>query len=218
MNETEILRYIKTVYGAMIAEASADHQHRPEVMAGIIMRETQGGLSPLLDQQGPGGRGDRDPEGRYHGHGLCQIDDRSFPEFCASEAWKDPEENISFGAKVLAGKRRYLSQAGVPESLIERAAIAAYNCGEGNVLKAWRAEKDLDSATAGKNYSKCVLEFAAAYADICAADKPAAQPEPLPEIPTAGSSGFLAFFWRFILKIFIGRKAADNGSNTAAKA
>ncbi len=33
MNETEILRHIRSAYGAMIAEAAAKHRHRPDVMA-----------------------------------------------------------------------------------------------------------------------------------------------------------------------------------------
>jgi hypothetical protein len=66
MNETEILLHIRTAFGSMIAGAAAIHQHRPEVLAGIVMRETQGGLSPLLDRPGPAGRGDCDKEGCYH--------------------------------------------------------------------------------------------------------------------------------------------------------
>jgi hypothetical protein len=58
MNESEILRHIQIAYGAMIAEAACKHRHRPEVMAGIVMRESHGGLSPLLDCPGPEGRGD----------------------------------------------------------------------------------------------------------------------------------------------------------------
>jgi hypothetical protein len=52
MNETEILLHIRTAFGSMIA--------------GAVMRETQGGLSPLLDRPGPAGRGDCDKEGCYH--------------------------------------------------------------------------------------------------------------------------------------------------------
>jgi hypothetical protein len=57
MNEADILRHIHTAYGAMIIEAAAQHRHRSEVLAGIVMRETQGGLSPLLDRPGPAAAG-----------------------------------------------------------------------------------------------------------------------------------------------------------------
>ncbi len=164
------LARIRAKYSTALSEAAGRYGHRPEVLAGILMRETRGGESKLLDKPGPEGRGDRDATGIYHGHGLMQIDDRSFPAFCQSEDWKDPAKNIAFGARALDRKRRFLSQAGVPDALLERAAIAAYNCGEGNVLKVYRAGQELDARTAGHNYSKAVLEYAEVYAEICAAE------------------------------------------------
>jgi hypothetical protein len=167
MSEIEILRHIRTAYGAMIAEAAAKHRHRPEVMAGIVMRESQGGLSPLLDRPGPEGRGDRDKEGRYHGHGLCQIDDRSFPEFCAGPDWKDATKNIGMGAWVLARKRAFLAARTLGLKLtnddLERAAIAAYNAGEGPVLKAIDQDRDPDSCSAHGDYAAAVLRYADIY-------------------------------------------------------
>jgi hypothetical protein len=160
--ERQSLRRIRQLYGTFIQEAAQLWKHRPEVLAGIMQRETEGGMSPLLDKPGPGGHGDRG-----HGHGLLQIDDRSFPEFCASEAWGDPRENILFGARVLAGKRRFLKSKtlgfGLTDDDIERASIAAYNAGEGNVLKAIQKKEDVDTCTAHKNYSADVLRLAEIY-------------------------------------------------------
>jgi hypothetical protein len=170
MSETEILRHIRTAYGAMIVEAAAKHRHRPEVMAGIVMRETQGGLSPLLDRPGPEGRGDRDTEGRYHGHGLCQIDDRSFPAFCAGPDWKDAAKNIEMGARVVGRKRAFLAARTLGLKLtdddLERAAIAAYNAGEGRVLKAIEQGRDPDSCTAHGDYAAAVLRYAELYLNL----------------------------------------------------
>ena len=170
MSETDILRHIRTAYGAMILEAAAKHRHRPEVMAGIVMRETQGGLSPLLDRPGPEGRGDRDNEGRCHGHGLCQIDDRSFPEFCAGPDWKDAAKNIAMGARVLGRKRAFLAARTLGLKLtnddLERAAIAAYNAGEGRVLKAIEQGCDPDTCTAHGNYAAAVLRYAELYLNL----------------------------------------------------
>jgi hypothetical protein len=167
MSETEILRFIRETYGGMIADAALKHRHRPEVLAGIVMRETNGGLSPLLDRQGPEGRGDRDKQGRCHGHGLCQIDDRSFPEFCAGPDWKDPAKNIDMGAWVLSRKRAFLAAKTLGLRLtiddLERASIAAYNAGEGRVLKAIELGRDIDSLTAHGDYALSVLRFAEQY-------------------------------------------------------
>lgn len=167
MNETEILTHIRNAYGAMIAGAAARHRHRAEVLAGIVMRESLGGLSPLLDRPGPEGRGDRDEQGRYHGHGLCQIDDRSFPEFCAGAEWKDAAKNIAMGAWVLARKRAYLAARTLGFRLtdddLERAVIAAYNAGEGRVLRAIVKGHDPDSCTAHGDYASAVLRYAELY-------------------------------------------------------
>ncbi len=167
MSETEILRFIRETYGGMIADAALKHRHRPEVLAGIIMRETNGGLSHLLDRQGPEGRGDCDKEGRCHGHGLCQIDDRSFPEFCAGSDWKDAAKNIEMGAWVLGRKRAFLAARTIGFRLtnddLERASIAAYNAGEGRVLKAIEQGRDVDSLTAHGDYAASALRFAEQY-------------------------------------------------------
>ena len=164
------MRHIRTAYGAMIAEAAARHRHRPEVMAGIVMRETHGGLSPLLDRPGPEGRGDRDNAGRYHGHGLCQIDDRSFPQFCAGPGWKDAAKNIEMAAWVLGRKRAFLAARTLGLKLtnddLERAAIAAYNAGEGRVLKAIKQGRDPDSCTAHGDYAAVVLRYAELYVNL----------------------------------------------------
>jgi len=160
------LRFIRDRYGALI-QASADrHNHRPEVVAGIMMRETEGGLSKWCNPPGPACLGDNG-----HGHGLMQIDDRCFPEYCAGSEWKDPASNIEFGCRVLADKRAYLRNHlpngwGLMDDWLERAAIAAYNCGEGNVRQAIKRSEDPDSRTAGRDYSRSVLAFATKYREL----------------------------------------------------
>jgi hypothetical protein len=167
MSEAEILQFIKTNYGEILTQAALNHRHRPEVMAGIVMRESQGGLSRLLDKPGPGGRGDRDKDGRCHGHGLCQIDDRSFSTFCSSPDWRDPVKNIEMGAWILYRKRAFLAartlRFGLTNGHLERAAIAAYNAGEGRVLRALERGLDADSVTAHGDYAAEVLRYAEMY-------------------------------------------------------
>lgn len=163
MTEIESLRRIRAVYGAFIEAAAKLHRHRPEVLAGIMQRESEGGLSPFLDMQGPAGRGDGG-----NGLGLMQIDRRFWKDFDLSGQWRDPSRNIHFGAWVLAQKRSYLARKtlgmGLTDDDLERAAIAAYNCGEGNVMKAIReVGLDFDYYTAHHNYSAEVLRLAEIY-------------------------------------------------------
>lgn len=147
------MKFCKEQYGKLLELAAEKYALRASVLAGIMKRETDVGRSPLLRD----GKGDSG-----HGHGLMQIDDRSFPEFCASSAWRDPAKNIMMGAKVLAGKRRYLRDKAPAEDL-ERCAVAAYNCGEGTVAKALKAGVDPDTRTAHGDYARSVLEFAREY-------------------------------------------------------
>ena len=162
MTEKEVLRTIRSLYGSILISAAAQFRHRPEVLAGIMCRESEGGLSRHLDRAGPAGRGDSG-----HGHGLMQIDNRSFPEFCNSDAWPDPDKNIAFGARVLRDKRRYLASKSIGWALsdddLERAAIAAYNAGEGWIWRAIQAGQDVDTVTAHNSYSREVLRLAEIY-------------------------------------------------------
>jgi hypothetical protein len=88
-------------------------------------------------------------------------------EFARTGHWGDPRENILYGAKVLHGKLKFLARAGPelsPADLL-RAGIAAYNAGEGNILRVLRDPsrgiQHIDDPTAHRNYSADVLVRAA---------------------------------------------------------
>ena len=151
--------HVLDTYGKHIEEAAEMFEHKPELLAGIMIRESRGGLA-LKNGLGDGG----------HGHGLMQIDDRSFPEFCAVGKWADPRENIQFAAHVLAEKRRSIRQLAAAADIavgdVERASIAAYNCGAGRVIRALADGRDVDFYTTGKDYSQAVLEYAAVYKEV----------------------------------------------------
>lgn len=101
-----------------------------------------------------------------HGRGIMQIDDRSFPDFARSGRAMDPRQNILKGAEVLSGKRQFLSRRGVSAQLLKRASVAAYNHGEGNVLRSIRNGRDVDSGTAHNDYSADVLAREAVFAEL----------------------------------------------------
>ena len=98
-----------------------------------------------------------------HGHGLMQIDDRSFPEFCHGDDWKNIGTNIAKAMAILKGKAAYLFRHDIPANLLPRGTIAAYNCGEGNVMKAIRQHKDVDTYTTHANYGSDVVSRSAVF-------------------------------------------------------
>lgn len=132
------------------------------LVAAIISRETAGLRiycePPPVGRLGDGG----------HGHGPMQVDDRSFPAWCKD--WRDGKlkviDGIRQGCQVLKMKRAAIAKLipELPEGDRLRASVAAYNCGEGNVKKAFLAQKELDVYTTGKDYAKDVLARAEYFA------------------------------------------------------
>ncbi|MFM9265691.1 S8 family serine peptidase [Tychonema sp. BBK16] len=137
------------------------------VLAGIGSRETDWGLSSSLNVLGPTGSGDwtrrngkLPPDGLGFGRGLMQIDYDAH-EFARTGNWGDPRENILYAASVLASSRNYIQQnTNLQGNDLLRAAIAGYNAGPGNVLKAINQGLDIDYYTTGRDYSRNVLNRA----------------------------------------------------------
>jgi LysM repeat protein len=113
----------------------------PALLAAIAVRESACGLD--LDENGLGDNG--------HGHGIMQIDDRSFgglfderyPRF-----WIDPMWNIAAAAAILDAKWQYLQKhTALEDRELTWAAVAAYNCGEGRMgnLAPQLAERSVDN-------------------------------------------------------------------------
>jgi hypothetical protein len=167
-------------YAEAFSVSGGTYNVEPEILAAIAWRESMFGLA--LDTFGLGDHG--------FGHGLMQIDKRSFPAWCAewSKTWlstmkvgsgisdsQDAQQElqclcIDKGAVVFNDKRRYIiahvpSLAKKPPNCREVVVptLAAYNCGEGRVVKlllATKAEPSLatepitDSLTTGKDYGR----------------------------------------------------------------
>ena len=118
---------------------------QPHILHGIGSRETN--LKNILGDSG-------------HGHGIMQIDDRSFPEWCASGQWRDPHKAIRMGAFVLASKCAAARVKIKGDDNILRAAIASYNAGK-NAIDDFLLHGDPDRRTTGHDYSRDVLRRAA---------------------------------------------------------
>jgi len=138
-------------YAEAMLRVANDTGVAPELIFAIGDQETRWGTNPLCKPPGNACTGDNG-----HGRGLMQIDDRSNADWLRANDWTDPETNIRRGVQILLGKKAYLKSR-VPADLLPRACVAAYNAGEGNVAKSIAAGEDVDSKTAGRNYSARVL-------------------------------------------------------------
>lgn len=156
----------------VFAAAAALHHGVPLcIVAAVASRESGWGLH--LDPRGPGGTGDRIPRGARpslrpgplppdggFGRGLMQIDYDSH-EFARDGSWHNPAQNLMYGASVLSHARAFLQRSlPLPPAELLRAALAGYNCGPGNVLRALRGGRDVDFFTAGRDYGRDVLNRA----------------------------------------------------------
>jgi hypothetical protein len=153
--------------------------YTPDWLVGIAYRETGG----LINKYGSTNvrpdimhtlmRGDyskRDGEkfAMHHGFGYWQIDIDSYPEFVKSGNWKDPFKCCLQAIDVLESKRQYI-ESKLPKlggDDLHRAITAAYNCGEGNVVKVLVAGQDVDTRTTGHDYSAEVWQRRSFYKQI----------------------------------------------------
>jgi peptidoglycan hydrolase-like protein with peptidoglycan-binding domain len=155
-----------------IVGAAMQFGFQPCVIAGIGSRES--GWGRALKPPGPAGTGDfakrkakpplrpgsLPPDGGGFGRGLMQIDFDSHP-LAQTGNWQDPQANITEGCKILAQTMAFLKKkTNLQGTELLRAALAGYNAGPGNVLKAIRAGKDFDSVTAHGNYGRDTLNRA----------------------------------------------------------
>ncbi len=99
-------------YGSQIAAAAAAHHIDPQLLAAVAAQETGGpGASSGNNIVGDSG----------HGHGVFQIDDRTWG-FAKTPAAMDPQQNANFAAGILADNlQRYGGNV--------KMALSAYNAG-----------------------------------------------------------------------------------------
>ena len=159
-------------YGATIIAAAGHFGLPPAIIVALGSRESHWGLA--LSPKGPTGTADfaprpflgpyRDgplpPDGRGFGRGLMQIDHDTH-EFARSGPWHEPDANVRYACGVLREFRPTLRRQTVLHgTALLRATLAAYNCGLDHVLRAVRQGLDLDFYTAGRDYSRDVMDRA----------------------------------------------------------
>ena len=170
--ERELLNWIKQNLGKYIQVAVKDKDYTESLLGAMACREV-GFLIRRYVNKGmtfeeicENMRGDYNNQ--YHGFGFWQIDIRSFPEFIENVYWKDPQKTAIMAVSVLDGKDKYLRKykLRIGAELYDRAVVAAYNCGEGNVEKAILRGYDIDHYTYNDDYSKEVFRMKKIYEDI----------------------------------------------------
>jgi Putative peptidoglycan binding domain len=159
-------------YGASIVAAAGHFGLAPAVIVGLGSRESRWGLA--LSPKGPTGSADRTPrpflgpyrdralppDGHGFARGLMQLD-YDAEEFARNGPWHEPDANVRQACTVLLEFRPVLRRQTVLRgAALLRAMLAAYNCGLDNVLRAARRGLDLDFYTAGRDYSRDVLNRA----------------------------------------------------------
>jgi len=172
INNAHLLKqlYEAKKYRSFIEEGANVYDLLPSIICGIGSRESQWGLT--LRPPIPSGRGDfakrpprgdritpEPPDGPGYGRGLMQID-YDWHEFARTGYWQSPRENILYACSLVAKFRRSLEERKLPETLLLRAAIAAYNGGLTNVIRAYQERIEIDSYTTGKDYSRDVFNRA----------------------------------------------------------
>lgn len=161
--EKQFKRLSNAGWMPFFTKAGADYLFDPLLLISIASRETN-----IRNIVGDGG----------HGYGIMQIDDRSFPDWCHSGVWKDPEQAILKGAHVLDGKRNnvrlnqgkkvafgsnsFVGKPDLSEDEILEITISSYNCGWWayyNVSKG----RDVDASSTGKDYCRDTLNRLAVF-------------------------------------------------------
>lgn len=159
-------------YKTFIDETAEQYGFQSSIVGGVGSRESHWGL--ILKPPGPAGTGDfierrfpsrfrtgpLPPDGVGFGRGLMQIDFDAH-EFARTGSWQDPKDNIRYGCKVLADSRDFMKRRTELEGrALLQGALAGYNAGPGNALRAIRDGRDVDFYTTGRDYSKDVLNRA----------------------------------------------------------
>ncbi len=156
-------------YGASIVAAAADFGIPPAIIVALGSRQSRWGLG--LTPRGPSGTADfapraytlphrpqpLPPDRHGFGRGLILLDYDAH-EFARTGDWQGPDANIRHACAVVIETRTLLRRRTVLHGLaLLRGALAAYNCGAGNVIRAVRHGLDLDFYTAGRDYSRELL-------------------------------------------------------------
>jgi len=134
--------------GDTILRIAADSGVSPLLVYGI--GHTESGWGIYLDSNQTGDNG--------HGHGIFQIDDRTWGDWINSNNWQDPYTNGIQGMAILTQNGQGIYQA-VDPTVALATTIASYNTGPANAENG-AAAGNPDQHTTGGDYSQRVIAAA----------------------------------------------------------
>lgn len=158
-------------YADLLLAAGAKYRISPLLLWAVMEVESASGTQ--LVPAGPAGTNASGDD-----VGLMQINRRAHPEFTTKLApdgtplWTKPKANIDYGAFVLRSYADQLARAGVPKIELLLAALAAYNAGPGNVLRARAEGRDLTTVTAAPWYLPKMIDTLRAAEALLAGSAP----------------------------------------------
>ena len=181
--EKDILIWIHDNLGSEIRKLTDEKYketlYTESLIAGLITRETgflilryaNRGMNVneiAARMKGDYGRRPGESSARYHGFGFVQIDIHSYPELINSTPLEDYPAYLEKAILVLEEKRKSIERAGFTEESLGnedfiRAILAAYNSGQGNVIRSLRRGRDVDTTTHQGDYSKDVMRLRYKY-------------------------------------------------------
>jgi len=178
MNSVSVLQWIKNHLGPIIRQALSARPgtiYTEDWLAAMAYRETGFLLHRYIPRKysfekiselmhGDYCQRKGETKKSYHGYSFWQIDTGSYPDFISSGDWKDPLKSCIKAIDVLEEKRKYLlTRCRLKGDELNRAITAAYNCGQGNVIKAVNKKLPIDYYTFNRDYSQQVWLFRKEY-------------------------------------------------------
>ncbi|HTS66489.1 MAG TPA: hypothetical protein VMH28_30905 [Candidatus Acidoferrales bacterium] len=101
--------------------------------------------------------------GVAHGFGIMQVDIGTDPAFCAAWTPDKVQESVERGTQILTEKRDSLAAKSITDP---KAIAAAYNTGQGNVIRSIQNGLDPDRTTTGHDYGADVLARQAVFVKL----------------------------------------------------
>lgn len=149
------------------AKASLQYDFPLALLLAIASRETN-----MNNIMGDYRKSKHFPKGGYHGYGIMQVDIGTDPAWISSGRWKNVNEAIMHGTKILDSKRKELNRMWVGTRTLREflwTLAASYNTGSGRAYPNFKQHGNPDKTTTGGDYGKDVLQRMTEFQELLTA-------------------------------------------------